>query len=245
MRQITHDVLILGTGLAGLRAAVEICIRTRGSADIGIISKVQVMRSHSVCAEGGTGAVMRPQVEPLKGVGDHEIGEQGQVPALDSRREPGRADLLHPRDARGEQREVAQAQEHAGVAAPGEARHGGVCQALEQRLRHVLRLLLAQVKRAYFAALQRHPPHADPDGFRRVRDAYEALSSPEALALAFAHRPIDFEAELRRWDEQFAPRAEAAAHAQVASHQSVEAARRLVEDLSARTLREIAAVEPD
>jgi len=29
MQQIAHDVVILGTGLAGLRAAVEICIRTR------------------------------------------------------------------------------------------------------------------------------------------------------------------------------------------------------------------------
>jgi len=61
MQQITHDVLILGTGLAGLRAAVELCLKTRGGADIGIVSKVQVMRSHSVCAEGGTAAVMRPE----------------------------------------------------------------------------------------------------------------------------------------------------------------------------------------
>ena len=61
MQQITHDVLILGTGLAGLRAAVELCIKTQGGADIAIVSKVQVMRSHSVCAEGGTGAVMRPE----------------------------------------------------------------------------------------------------------------------------------------------------------------------------------------
>jgi len=61
MQEATHDVLILGTGLAGLRAAVEISIRTRGTANIGIVSKVQVMRSHSVCAEGGTGAVMRPE----------------------------------------------------------------------------------------------------------------------------------------------------------------------------------------
>lgn len=61
MQQISHDVVILGTGLAGLRAAVEICIRTQGKADIGIVSKVQIMRSHSVCAEGGTGAVMRPE----------------------------------------------------------------------------------------------------------------------------------------------------------------------------------------
>src|SRR5271165_6638424 len=61
MREMTHDVLILGTGLAGLRAAVEISIRTRGAVNIGIVSKVQVMRSHSVCAEGGMGAVMRPE----------------------------------------------------------------------------------------------------------------------------------------------------------------------------------------
>ena len=61
MQPITHDVVILGTGLAGLRAAVEICIRTQGKTDIGIVSKVQIMRSHSVCAEGGTGAVMRPE----------------------------------------------------------------------------------------------------------------------------------------------------------------------------------------
>jgi len=61
MRERIHDVLIFGTGLAGLRAAVEISIRSRGAANIGIVSKVQVMRAHSVCAEGGTGAVMRPE----------------------------------------------------------------------------------------------------------------------------------------------------------------------------------------
>jgi succinate dehydrogenase / fumarate reductase flavoprotein subunit len=61
MQQTAHDVVILGTGLAGLRAAVEVSIQTRGTADIAIVSKVQVMRSHSVCAEGGTAAVMRPE----------------------------------------------------------------------------------------------------------------------------------------------------------------------------------------
>ena len=58
---VAHDVLILGTGLAGLRAATELCIKTGGRADIGVVSKVQIMRSHSVCAEGGTGAVLRPE----------------------------------------------------------------------------------------------------------------------------------------------------------------------------------------
>jgi succinate dehydrogenase / fumarate reductase flavoprotein subunit len=58
-QNLSHDVLILGAGLAGLRAAVEIARRTNGRVNIGIVSKVQLMRAHSVCAEGGTGAVLR------------------------------------------------------------------------------------------------------------------------------------------------------------------------------------------
>jgi len=58
---VTHDVLILGAGLAGLRAAVEIARTLKDSVNIGIISKVQLMRAHSVCAEGGTAAVMRTE----------------------------------------------------------------------------------------------------------------------------------------------------------------------------------------
>src|SRR5512147_1090275 len=58
-REIQHDVVILGAGLAGLRAAVEISRRLEGKVDIGIVSKVQLMRAHSVCAEGGTAAVLR------------------------------------------------------------------------------------------------------------------------------------------------------------------------------------------
>ncbi|MFB3850591.1 MAG: succinate dehydrogenase/fumarate reductase flavoprotein subunit [Acidobacteriota bacterium] len=56
-----HDVIIFGTGLAGLRAAVELNIKMKGKVDIALVSKVQVMRSHSVCAEGGTGAVLREE----------------------------------------------------------------------------------------------------------------------------------------------------------------------------------------
>ncbi len=56
---VSHDVLILGTGLAGLRAATEIARVSGGSIDMGLISKVQIMRAHSVCAEGGTAAVLR------------------------------------------------------------------------------------------------------------------------------------------------------------------------------------------
>jgi succinate dehydrogenase / fumarate reductase, flavoprotein subunit len=58
-RELKHDVVILGAGLAGLRAAVELSRRLEGRVDIGIVSKVQLMRAHSVCAEGGTAAVLR------------------------------------------------------------------------------------------------------------------------------------------------------------------------------------------
>jgi succinate dehydrogenase / fumarate reductase flavoprotein subunit len=58
---IQHDVLILGSGLAGLRAAVEIARRSNGKLSVGLVSKVQLMRSHSVAAEGGTAAMMRPE----------------------------------------------------------------------------------------------------------------------------------------------------------------------------------------
>ncbi|MBL9087323.1 MAG: hypothetical protein JNM10_09285 [Planctomycetia bacterium] len=42
----------------------------------------------------------------------------------------------------------------------------------------------AAVRRAYAAALRRHPPETDPAGFRSVRDAYEALSRLDDAALA-------------------------------------------------------------
>jgi succinate dehydrogenase / fumarate reductase flavoprotein subunit len=60
-QSLTHDVLVLGAGLAGLRAAVELSHRLDGKVDIGIVSKVQLMRAHSVCAEGGTAAVLRTE----------------------------------------------------------------------------------------------------------------------------------------------------------------------------------------
>lgn len=52
-----HDVIIIGSGLAGLRAAIS-CAEANKKLSIGVISKVQVMRSHSVSAEGGTAAVL-------------------------------------------------------------------------------------------------------------------------------------------------------------------------------------------
>jgi succinate dehydrogenase / fumarate reductase flavoprotein subunit len=54
---LSYDVLIMGSGLAGLRAAITAASVDK-SLSIAVISKVQVMRSHSVSAEGGTAAVL-------------------------------------------------------------------------------------------------------------------------------------------------------------------------------------------
>ena len=59
MEVLTHDVVVIGAGLAGLRAAVEASEASGGKLDVAVISKVHPMRSHSVCAQGGTAAVMR------------------------------------------------------------------------------------------------------------------------------------------------------------------------------------------
>ena len=50
---IEYDLIIVGSGLAGLRATIQ-AARRNSKIRIAVISKVQVMRSHSVSAEGGT-----------------------------------------------------------------------------------------------------------------------------------------------------------------------------------------------
>ncbi|HKJ38034.1 MAG TPA: succinate dehydrogenase/fumarate reductase flavoprotein subunit [Anaerolineales bacterium] len=59
MEVYNHDLVILGSGLAGLRAALEASQQSKGELDIALVSKLQLMRAHSVAAEGGTAAVMR------------------------------------------------------------------------------------------------------------------------------------------------------------------------------------------
>ncbi len=56
----SHDLVIVGSGIAGLRAAIEATHFSKGKCDIAVITKVQAMRSHSVSAEGGTAAVLYP-----------------------------------------------------------------------------------------------------------------------------------------------------------------------------------------
>jgi succinate dehydrogenase/fumarate reductase flavoprotein subunit len=58
VEHLSHDVLIIGGGAAGLRAAIA-AAELNPKLDIAIVSKVYPMRSHTVSAEGGMAAVLR------------------------------------------------------------------------------------------------------------------------------------------------------------------------------------------
>ena len=55
---IDHDVIIVGGGLAGSRAALEI-VRTNPSLSVGLVAKTHPIRSHSVAAQGGMAATLK------------------------------------------------------------------------------------------------------------------------------------------------------------------------------------------
>ncbi len=55
MAAISHDILIIGAGLAGQRAAIE---ARKQNMDVGLVSKVHPVRSHSVAAAGGINAAL-------------------------------------------------------------------------------------------------------------------------------------------------------------------------------------------
>ena len=52
---IKHDIVVIGGGLAGMRAAVEAAER---GADVAIVSKLHPVRSHSGAAQGGINAAL-------------------------------------------------------------------------------------------------------------------------------------------------------------------------------------------
>jgi fumarate reductase flavoprotein subunit len=56
----SYDVLVVGGGLAGIRAAIAV-VEANPRLKIGMVSKVYPMRSHTVSAEGGAAAVLRPE----------------------------------------------------------------------------------------------------------------------------------------------------------------------------------------
>src|SRR5437588_5715559 len=56
----SYDVLVVGGGLAGIRAAIA-AVETNPRVKVGMVSKVYPMRSHTVSAEGGAAAALRPE----------------------------------------------------------------------------------------------------------------------------------------------------------------------------------------
>ena len=56
---IEHDVVIVGGGAAGLRAAIA-AVETSDRLRVALVSKVYPMRSHTVSAEGGAAAALSP-----------------------------------------------------------------------------------------------------------------------------------------------------------------------------------------
>ncbi len=81
----SHDIVVVGSGLAGLRAAVE----AAGTADVAVVSKVLPTRSHSGAAQGGITAALGNEEEDhwewhlydtVKG-GDY-LGDQDAIEAM-------------------------------------------------------------------------------------------------------------------------------------------------------------------
>lgn len=75
---ITHDILIVGAGLAGSWAAMT--AGREGVADIGVLSKLHPLRSHSGAAQGGIAAALN-NTRPVAGTGKR--GPLEQIPPGD------------------------------------------------------------------------------------------------------------------------------------------------------------------
>jgi len=83
---IKHDIVVIGGGLAGMRAAVEAAER---GADVAIVSKMHPVRSHSGAAQGGINAALgnREEDSPENHAfdcakGSDYLGDQDAIEAM-------------------------------------------------------------------------------------------------------------------------------------------------------------------
>lgn len=90
------------------------------------------------------------------------------------------------------------------------------------------------IRRAYYAELRLHPPHLDPDGFKRLREAYDVLLDPQGRAASFFAAPVDLHALRARYEAQLGVPL-AAARAAASGSERVQ---RFVEGWSALTWAE-------
>jgi succinate dehydrogenase flavoprotein subunit len=82
----THDVVVVGAGLAGMRAAIE---AFDAGADVAMLSKIHPVRSHSGAAEGGINAALgnASDDDPVKHAydtvkGSDYLGDQDAIEIL-------------------------------------------------------------------------------------------------------------------------------------------------------------------
>jgi succinate dehydrogenase / fumarate reductase flavoprotein subunit len=80
---LRHDVVVVGAGLAGMRAAIE---AKRAGADVAIVSKLHPTRSHSGSAEGGINAALgnaaedSPEIHTFDTIkGSDYLGDQDAI----------------------------------------------------------------------------------------------------------------------------------------------------------------------
>jgi succinate dehydrogenase / fumarate reductase flavoprotein subunit len=102
-----HDILIVGAGLAGMRAALA----APPSLDVAVVSKVHPVRSHSVAAQGGINAALGADdsweahaFDTVKGglyLGDQDAIEVMCREASDEIRELERMGVIFSRDEQG------------------------------------------------------------------------------------------------------------------------------------------------
>ena len=90
--EATHDVLVVGAGCAGMRAAIE---AHDAGANVGVISKLHPTRSHSGAAEGGINAALgnaaedSPEIHAFDTVkGSDYLGDQDAIEIF-TREAPG------------------------------------------------------------------------------------------------------------------------------------------------------------
>src|SRR5215212_669019 len=81
-----HDVLVVGAGCAGMRAAIE---AHDAGADVALVSKIHPTRSHSGAAEGGINAPLgnasddSPELHAFDTVrGSDYLGDQDAIEIL-------------------------------------------------------------------------------------------------------------------------------------------------------------------
>ena len=86
MVEAKHDVLIVGAGCAGMRAAIE---AFDAGADVALLSKIHPVRSHSGAAEGGINAALgnasedNPEIHAFDTVkGSDYLGDQDAIEIL-------------------------------------------------------------------------------------------------------------------------------------------------------------------